>query len=196
VVLCNHRSYFDTTATDAALAWAGEEALANRLAAVAGPKVYADLFRRFAAACLNTVPAPQSTALEGTARLAARDLARRALESVATAHRAIADGHVLLLYPEGSRTRTGRLRPFLKAVHRYLAVDGLFLVPAVILGSERVMPIDADRLHPAPVALRFAAPLSVAAAGGPRGALEAAHAAIAALLPPPARPAPGEPAVT
>lgn len=194
-VLCNHRSYYDTQATDSALAWNGFVDMADRLVAVAGPKVYADLFRRFAAACLHTLPAPQSTSLQGTEALSPRELARRALETIRLAHDAVAAGDVLLLYPEGSRTRTGRLRPFLKGVHRYLEVEGLVVVPAAVTGTDHVLPIDGEKMRPAPVSVTFGAPIDVAAAGGPRDALQAAHAAIAGLLPPDQRPADGDPAV-
>lgn len=194
LVVCNHLSYFDTSATDALFAWAGHEDVADRLVAVAGPKVYTDVFRRFAAMCLNTLPAPQSTQLEGTARLGPRELARRALRSVANAHEAMAQGYVPLLYPEGSRTRTGRLRPFLKAVHRYMDVEGLSVVPMALTGTERVFPVDSERLYPAEVRIVVGTPLRVSA-GDARAVLEAAHGSIAALLPPERRPDPTEPPV-
>jgi 1-acyl-sn-glycerol-3-phosphate acyltransferase len=195
LVMCNHLSYIDTTATDAVLAWAGHADLADRLVAIAGPKVYEDAFRRFAALCLNTLPAPQSTQLEGTARLSPRELAKRALESIGKAHQAMAEGYVPLLYGEGSRTRTGRLRPFLKGVQRYLAVDGLSVVPAAVVGTEELFPVDRDKLRPATIRLSFGPPIRVGSATAAREALEAVHASVAALLPPERRPEPGDPAV-
>ena len=195
VVVCNHLSYIDTTATDLLLAHRGHAALADRLVAVAGPKVYADLFRRFAAACLNTLPAPQSTQLEGTARLPPRELARQALQSVALTHEAIESGYIPLVYPEGSRSRTGHLRPFLKAVHRYLEVDGVSVVPLAITGTNHVFPVDAATLNAAPVSLRFGAPVQLGTGRDAREGLIAAHQAIAALLPSDYQPLPDDPAV-
>lgn len=194
-LLCNHLSYFDTTATDAVLAWTGHADLADRLMAAAGPKVYQDLFRVVAAACLNTLPVPQSTSFSHTEKLSPRELARRVGASVESAGAAMSEGLVLLLYPEGSRTRTGRMGPFLKGVHRYLgAVDGLRVVPAAIVGTDRVMPVASSRLHPAPVRLAFGAPLRVGPDGGPKEILEQAHARVAALLPEALRPPPDAPA--
>ncbi len=192
LIACNHTSYFDTTATDAALAWNGHAALADRIVALAGPKVYADLFRRVAAGCLNTLPVPQSTSLGHTEKLSPRELARKALESLESAGALLRDGWILLLYPEGSRTRTGRLGPFLRGTHRYLScVEGLRVVPTAIAGSDRVMPVSDPKLHPGPVHLAFAPALQVGPDGTAREVLEAAHAAIEALLPESARPEPG-----
>jgi 1-acyl-sn-glycerol-3-phosphate acyltransferase len=193
-LLCNHLSYIDTTAKDALIAWSGHEELANRLAAVAGPKVYADLFRRVAAAGLNTIPAPQSTTLAGTARLTPRDLARQALQSMRVAQDAMQAGKVVILYAEGSRSRTGRLRPFLKAVHRYLDLPGLRVVPAAITGTEAVFPVDATRLIPARVQLRLGKAIGVEGMD-PRRVLEVAHEAVAALLPEAYRPEADAPSV-
>lgn len=195
LVVCNHLSYIDTTATDAILAWHGHADLADRLVAAAGPKVYQDLFRRLAAACLNTLPVPQSTSLSHTAKLGYKELARKAHESLDSTRAALEQGHVLLLYPEGSRTRSGHLGPFLKGTHRYLScLDDLTVVPMAIAGTHEVMPIGDPKLHPAPVALRIGAPLAVGADGSARELLEQAHAAVAALLPPDLRPPAGAPA--
>jgi len=195
VVLCNHLSYVDTTAADHVLAAHGHADLADRLATVAGPKVYADLLRRFAAAGLNTLPAPQSTRLEHTAHLGPRELARLARASVEAGNEALQAGFALQLYPEGSRTRTGHLGPFLRGVHRYLATPGLRIVPAAIAGTQHVFPVDATHIVPGPVRLAFGPPLDVASLGGPKDALAAVHGAVASLLPPALKPAPDTPPI-
>jgi 1-acyl-sn-glycerol-3-phosphate acyltransferase len=201
MVVCNHLSYFDTSATDAVLAWSGHPDLADRLMAAAGPKVYQDLFRLIAASCLNTLPVPQSTTLAHTEKLSARELARKASESLDAARDAMTAGFVLLLYPEGSRSRTGRLGSFLRGVHRYLScLPDLSIVPLAIDGTERVMPVATTKLHPGPVRLRFGAPLRATGreeerARAGRELLAAAHASVAALLPPRLAPEDGTPAV-
>lgn len=196
LILCNHLSYFDSNAIDAVLAWAGHEDLADRLVSAAGPKVYQALFRRVAAACLNTLPVPQSTSFTHTEPLSARELARRALASLDAARQVTAEGYVLLIYPEGSRSRSGRMGPFLKAVHRYLqSSDRLAVVPAAIEGTHRLMPVDDEHMYPRSISLRFGAPLQVGGALSARDALERAHQTIADLLPEAHHPAPEAPAV-
>lgn len=192
LILGNHLSYFDTTATDAVLAWAGHADLADRIVVAAGPKVYQDLFRVVAAACLNTLPVPQSTSFAHTEKLSPRELARRATESFQAAHDVMRAGYALVLYPEGSRSRTGHLGPFLKGVHRYLScIEGLSVVPMAIAGTERVMPIGQSKLHPGPVALRFGPPNVVGIDGSARTILETTRHAVAELLPAALRPLAG-----
>lgn len=181
-LLGNHLSYFDTCALDCALAWSGQGAAAARIVAAAGPKVYADPFRRFVASSLNTLPVPQSTSFAHTEPLSPRELARRAQASVQTAHHALRDGLALLIYPEGSRSRSTRLTPFLPAVRRYLELDGLQVVPVAVSGTERFLPVDDVRVHPGQVRVAMGAPITVGAGGG-REALDRAYDALASLLP-------------
>jgi 1-acyl-sn-glycerol-3-phosphate acyltransferase len=192
LVLGNHVSYFDTSATDAVLAWSGHVAIADRLVAAAGPKVYQEVFRLVAAACLNTLPVPQSTRFSHTEKLTPRELARRALESVDAARAALEDGFVLVVYPEGSRSRTGQLGPFLKGVHRWIdCVEGVRVVPLAIAGTDQVMPVGQDKLYPRQVSVRFDAPLEVGRDGDARQILHRTHRAIASLLPPHMQPEAG-----
>lgn len=189
IVLSNHLAYFDSTAVDAILAWSGNDDLADRLMSAAGPKVYQDLFRRVAAACLNTLPVPQSTSFSHTEQLSPRELARRAMTSVNLARDALEEGLVLLIYAEGSRSRSGQMGSFLKGVRRYLEVhETIHLVPAAICGTHRVMPVDDERMHPMHASLRFGPALRVGEGLPARDALVAAHEAIAALLPEEHRP--------
>jgi 1-acyl-sn-glycerol-3-phosphate acyltransferase len=138
------------------------------------------------------LPVPQSTSFAHTEKLSPRELARKATESFQAAHDVMCGGYSLLLYPEGSRSRTGHLGPFLKGVHRYLScVEGLSVVPMAIAGTERVMPIDQSKLHPGHVALRFGPSLVVGTDGSSREILETARRAVAELLPEPLRPLAG-----
>ena len=183
-VVCNHRSYIDSNAMDTILHGHAPDGLADRFVSAAGPKVYEGLFRRLVSASFNTIPVPQSAALGHTARLPGRDLARQSLEAVAQSHAAMKDGYVLLIYPEGARTRTGRLQPFLPAVHRYFKLPGARIVPAALIGTAEVIGVGEGGVRPKPCALRFGPPIGVEKAGGPRDALAKAQTAVSDLLPP------------
>ncbi len=191
-LVCNHLSYIDSNAIDWILCRHDRRELADRLVSVAGPKVYEDAFRRVASASLGTLPVPQSESLGHTARLPGRATARQALEAVEHAHAAMRAGRVLLIYPEGSRTRTGRLRPFLRATYRYFKPPGTRIVPAALVGTDRVMGVGQRAARPATCSLVLGAPLDVGACGGPRAALAAAHEAVSALLPDALRPELGD----
>lgn len=187
VVMSNHQSYYDTSIFDWALLQHGRADLANKLTVIAGPKVYSDLFRRFAAASMRTIQVPQSTSLGHTEQMSGRELAKRAILSLKSARSALQEGNFLVIYPEGSRTRTGRMRGFLRAVYRYAELVECRVVPATILGADDIMPIDEMAMRPAQTRLTFGESFAVGPKQG-RAALERAHAEVAALLPADRRP--------
>jgi 1-acyl-sn-glycerol-3-phosphate acyltransferase len=181
-VVCNHQSYIDSNAIDLILSSHDQDALAARFVSAAGPKVYDGLFRRVASASLNTIPVPQSTAFGHTEKLSRRELARRSLTAVSESHAAMRQGYVLLIYPEGSRTRTGKLQPFLSAVYRYFKQPGTVLVPAALEGTSTVMGVGASGIRPSPCTLRFGPAIDVDEVGGPRSALDVAATRVAELF--------------
>lgn len=193
LLLSNHLSYADTQVTDLLLHRHGATDLADRLVAVAGPKVYTDPFRRLAAIGLGTLKTAQSARLDhNDAGLSGREVARIAVQTVRIAHELMGAGHLVLLYGEGSRTRTGRFGSFLKAVGKYAAMPGLTVVPMALAGSDRLFGIGAERLSPARIRLAVGEPFA-ADDYDRQGVLEQAWHRIAALLPPAYRPAPGTP---
>jgi 1-acyl-sn-glycerol-3-phosphate acyltransferase len=198
MVVCNHLSYTDTQLTDSLLVLEGRAAFADRLVAIAGPKVYTDPWRRLAAISLNTRKTAQSSAVATEqGALGARELAAVALDTLRDCERLMDEGYVVLLYPEGTRSRTGRLQPFLRASGRYTAIEGLQILPMVQTGSERVFPIDDPLMHPGEVRIAFGAPFVAADFPGRHGhgALAEASARMAALLPEAYRPPEGQGAI-
>lgn len=181
-VVCNHQSYIDSNAIDLILSLRAASDLADRFVSMAGPKVYEGLFRRMASASLNTIPVPQSKSFGHTAKLSSRELARESLKAVAQSHAAMSEGYVVLIYPEGSRTRSGELQPFLPAVYRYFKRPGTLVVPAALTGTSIVMGVGASLVRPAACDLRFGTPINVEDVGGPRNALDLAHNQVARLF--------------
>ena len=159
MVVCNHLSYTDTQITDSLLCLEGRSPIADRLIAIAGPKVYTDAWRRLAAISLNTRKTAQSSAVATEQEaLDARALATVAFETMEDCARLMDDGSIILLYPEGTRSRTGRLQPFLRAAGRYLRIEGLRVLPMAQSGTDRIYPIDDPLMHPATVSLAFGEP--------------------------------------
>lgn len=184
-IVCNHLSYTDTQVTDRVLYGAGHEAAADRIVAIAGPKVYTDPWRRLAAISLNTRKTPQSNvvATEQDA-LSPRELAAIAFAAIDDCV-ALADrGYVPLLYPEGARSRSGHMRPFLRAGARYLAQPDVQILPLAQTGTERVFPIGETTMNRGRVRLRFGAPFLAADYPGKTGPIAEAFRRVAAVLPP------------
>jgi 1-acyl-sn-glycerol-3-phosphate acyltransferase len=198
VLMSNHLSYADANAVEVLLHRGGRDTLAGRLTALAGPKVFTSRRRRFSSLCFGTIKVPQSADVSSEeATLTARDVARAARQSITAARARLAAGDALLLFAEGTRSRTGAMGPMRAGAARYLEAPGTCVVPVALTGPEAFFPIDATTVHPARVILRVGAPIAVdallAAAHRDRAtAIDAIGLAIAELLPPDYRGAYGD----
>lgn len=192
LIVCNHLSYTDTQVTDVVLADAGLPHVSDRLVAIAGPKVYTDAWRRMASIALHTRKTAQSNVVATEQdTLTPRELAAVALETIADCGRLMDQGYVVLLYPEGTRSREGRLQPFLRAAARYLAVEGVRVLPLAQTGGEDMFPIDSPVMFPASCRLVFGPSFVPRDYPGKTGALAEAHRRLAELLPPERQPVEG-----
>jgi 1-acyl-sn-glycerol-3-phosphate acyltransferase len=78
-----------------------------------------------------------------------------AKESVEAANKVLASGVSISTFPEGTRSRTGRMLPFKKGSF-YLAMEsGAPVVPISIWGSETMMTKGSLRIHPGTAHLTF-----------------------------------------
>jgi long-chain acyl-CoA synthetase len=93
----------------------------------------------------------------------------------------LARGDVLVWFPEGRRSRTGAVAPFLPGIGVLMAESRCQVVPAWIEGSFSAWPWNARWPRPAPITVRFGAPLSVDAVLAGQGG-EPDPAALAAAL--------------
>jgi 1-acyl-sn-glycerol-3-phosphate acyltransferase len=51
------------------------------------------------------------------------------------------DGRALVIFPEGGRTRTGKLMPFKMGAFRFALTHGVPIVPVSIKGAEKIWPV-------------------------------------------------------
>lgn len=87
---------------------------------------------------------------------------KSAFESLARAARTIRDGTSVLIFPEGTRSRDGRLLSFKKGGF-VLAVDsGVPIVPVIIRGTRNIIPKGHFMIRPAPVTMQILDPVETA----------------------------------
>jgi 1-acyl-sn-glycerol-3-phosphate acyltransferase len=189
-IFSNHLSYADANVIEALLHRSGWAAIADRITALAGPKVFTNRERRFSSLCFGTIKVPQSADVSSEeAALNLREVARAARRAIDVARARLAAGDVLLLFGEGTRSRTGKMQPMLSGVSRYLSTPGVQVLPAGLIGSETLFPVAATTIRRARVTLRFGRPIAAeallaSAAHDRRLVVDAIGLAIAELVPP------------
>ena len=189
VIYANHLSYSDANVVEVLLRSAGAGCLADRLTAIAGPKVYSNVTRRFSSLCFGTIKVPQSSERSSEdAVMNPREVARAARRAITIAQERLSLGEALLIFGEGSRSRTARMQQFLPGTARYLDVPGTWVVPIGIAGTEKLFPIDGAALHAVPITMSIGRPVSASELSGRfrndrRSMMDYIGRAVADLLP-------------
>ena len=190
VIVANHVSYADANVIEVLLQRSCGEPVANRLTALAGPKIFSDRRRRFSSLCFGTIKVPQSADVSSEeAVLTARDVARAARQSIDAAFTRLATGDLLVMFGEGTRSRTAEMQRMLPGTARYLARPGTIVVPVGLAGAEHLFPIGDLTIHPARVVMAVGRPLAAEtlfarAVGDRRVVMDAIGLAVAEVLPP------------
>jgi 1-acyl-sn-glycerol-3-phosphate acyltransferase len=161
--VANHLSYIDANVLDALFVAAGCRDVADGLTVVAGPKVYALPTRRLASMCFGSIKIPQSQSIaSGDAVMPRREVARLAaqtLEAVEARHRL---GEHVLIFIEGTRSRSGSMQRVLAASARYFEGEGAIVIPIGLWGTERLVPLDSEKVTPAHAHARVGRPVMAA----------------------------------
>jgi 1-acyl-sn-glycerol-3-phosphate acyltransferase len=120
------------------------------------------------------------------ARLVAVDRSNReaAIASVRAGAEVVRSGLPMTIFPEGTRSRDGRLLPFKKGPF-YLAEEaGVPIVPVTILGTFEMQPKGYFGIHPGTATVIFHPPIAVTDHADREALMAAVTAQIASALPP------------
>jgi hypothetical protein len=187
-LLATSRRWHTLRSIELLLHAAGCDELATRLTALAGPKVFSSRARRFSSLCFGTVKVPQSAEVSsGEAVLSARQVAVAARQSIDVAIGRLRGGDALVLFGEGTRSRTGEMQAMLAGVARYLDIPEAWVLPVGLAGSEALFPVDTTAPRPARVVAQLGRPFKARmlldrAAGDRRLVMDAIGLAIAAAV--------------
>ncbi|MGB0102099.1 MAG: lysophospholipid acyltransferase family protein [Nocardioides sp.] len=91
-----------------------------------------------------------------------RDDPRAAIASLDTALEVLGRGEAFGLYPEGTRSRDGRLYRGRTGVAHLALTAGAPVVPVGLTGTEKLQPVGARFPRVVPITVRFGAPIEVA----------------------------------
>jgi len=90
----------------------------------------------------------------------------RAVESLELARERLEkESPTVIMFPEGTRSPTGKLQPFKKGAFVLAIQTGVDIVPAAILGSRDIMRKGSYKIRPGTVRVRFGNPISVQGLG-------------------------------
>lgn len=120
------------------------------------------------------------------AKLVAIDRANKeaAIASVRNAAGVIQSGIDMTVFPEGTRSRDGRLLPFKKGPF-YMAMEtGVPIVPVTILGTFEILPKGRFSIHPGAATFVFHPPVEASSFPDRDALMTAVRDQIAAALPP------------
>lgn len=82
-------------------------------------------------------------------------------QALRRALRLLQAGQVLLIFPEGGRSRDGRLMPFEPGAAFIALASNAAVVPMAIDGADRMLPRDLPLLLPAKLRVRFGPPIDL-----------------------------------
>lgn len=91
-----------------------------------------------------------------------RDDSRAAIASLDTALAVLGRGEAFGIYPEGTRSRDGRLYRGRTGVAHLALTAGVPVVPVGITGTEKLQPVDTRLPRVVPVSITFGEPIEVA----------------------------------
>lgn len=110
---------------------------------------------------------------------------QRALASLREAGERIRrEGSAVIIFPEGTRSPTGKLQPFKRGAFQLAREAGAAIVPAAVVGGRAVSTPGSWRVRPGPLQVRFGEAIAAAevAEADPEALAARARAEVQALL--------------
>ncbi|MBA4396386.1 MAG: 1-acyl-sn-glycerol-3-phosphate acyltransferase [Syntrophus sp. (in: bacteria)] len=85
----------------------------------------------------------------------------KAMKSLDIAAQKIREGKSVMTFPEGTRSKDGRVKPFKQGMFHLAIKAGVPIIPVSIIGAGTIMPKRSLRIHPGKVTMIIDKPISV-----------------------------------
>lgn len=94
-----------------------------------------------------------------------RDSALASMRSLSRGVDSLRRGMPLMVFPEGGRSATGQIQPFMSGAF-YIAIKaGIDVIPMAVVGTYEVLPMNTFHIRPGPIELVVGEPISTAGFG-------------------------------
>jgi len=140
VILANHQSLFDIPVL--------HSVLPDAYGMLAKKELFAVPFFGRAMRGIGCVPIDRTRRADGHA-------------AIAEAAELVRGGNTIVVFPEGSRSRDGKLRPLKKGPFHLAQMAGVPILPVGIRGTEKVLPRGAAYVKPGVVYVEIGRPIRV-----------------------------------
>ncbi len=90
---------------------------------------------------------------------------RSSVRSLKRAVESLRAGMPLVVFPEGGRSRTGQVQPFMKGAFYIALKAGVDIVPMALTGTYEVLPMNTFTIRPGPMELVVGEPIAAAGYG-------------------------------
>lgn len=90
-----------------------------------------------------------------------RSNARKAMESLNKARKRLTGGTSVVIFPEGTRSKTGKLLPFKKGAFKMALDLNLPILPVTIIGTRKILPASSMNLMPGKVKMIVHQPIDI-----------------------------------